>query len=138
MRRERGTLREGLQSAAGTRLFLMALPFLAVVFLFSYLPLYGWVYAFFDYRAGLRLRDVRFTGLKYFAALTSNPISSREILRVLRNTFALSLLSILTSPLPVVFAIFLLEIRAQWYRRIVQTLTTLPNFISWILVYSVA
>ncbi len=124
--------------APGTRLLLMSVPFLAVILVFSYLPLYGWIYAFFDYRAGLRLRDVKFVGLKYFAALIDNPISSRDILRVMRNTFAMSMLGIASSPLPAAFAIFLLEIRASWYRRVVQTLTTLPNFISWILVYSIA
>jgi putative aldouronate transport system permease protein len=115
----------------------MALPFLGVVFIFSYLPLYGWIYAFFDYRAGLKLRDVPFVGLKYFRAIVANPVLLDNILRVLRNTFAMSLLGLLASPLPVVFAIFLTEIRVRWYRRAAQTLSTLPNFISWILVYSV-
>ena len=50
----------------------------------------------------------------------------------------MSFLGIVTSPLPALFAIFLLEIRSGAFRKIVQTLTTLPNFISWILVYAVA
>ena len=54
------------------------------------------------------------------------------------NTFAMSLLGIATSVLPMLFAIFLSEMNSKWFRKIVQTLTTLPNFISWVLVFSVA
>ncbi len=123
---------------AGFHLFLMSLPFLILVFMFSYLPLYGWVYSFYDFRAGMKLSDVPFVGLKHFTALVSNPVLSADILRVMRNTLAMSFLGVLTSPLPMVFAIFLMEIKSRASQRVIQTLTTLPNFISWILVYSVA
>lgn len=120
------------------KLFLMALPFLVLVFLFSYLPLYGWVYAFYDYRPGIPLSKTEFVGLGWFKALVSNPTQVQEILRVLRNTLVISSLGILTSVLPVIFAIFLAEIKSTTFKKIVQTLTTLPNFISWVLVYSFA
>jgi len=123
---------------AGTKLFLMSVPFLIIVFIFSYLPLYGWIYSFFEYRAGLKLFDTKFVGFKYFLSLVNNPVTASEIVRVMRNTFVMSFLGILTSWLPVAFAIFLSEMRSKRYRGIVQTLSTLPNFISWILVYSVA
>jgi putative aldouronate transport system permease protein len=119
-------------------LFFMALPFLVLVFLFSYLPLYGWIYAFFDYRPGISLSQTEFVGLQWFTSLVSNPYQMEEVLRVLRNTFAISTLGILTSVLPVIFAIFLMEIKNTSFKKIVQTLTTLPNFISWVLVYSFA
>jgi putative aldouronate transport system permease protein len=124
--------------AAGVRLFGLSLPLLLIVFLFSYLPLYGWIYAFYDYHPGIPLSDTAFVGFKHFAELFENPVVAGEIVRVLRNTFAMSFLGIVTSPLPALFAIFLLEIRSGAFRKIVQTLTTLPNFISWILVYAVA
>ncbi|WP_346347653.1 ABC transporter permease subunit [Thermocaproicibacter melissae] len=57
---------------------------------------------------------------------------------VLRNTFAISGLNILTSWVPMVFAIFLAEITSNKTKKTIQTLTTLPNFISWVLVYSFA
>lgn len=122
---------------SGFRLFLMTLPFLIAVFVFSYLPLYGWIYSFFDYRAGLKLSDCNFVGLKHFLAIVNNPVSSADIIRVMRNTFAMSFLGILISPLPALFAIFLMEIKSKALQRVIQTLTTIPNFISWILVYSV-
>lgn len=122
----------------GFRLFLMSAPFLAAVFVFSYLPLYGWSYAFFDYHVGMNLKDTTFVGLKFFRSIVDNPITRGEIFRVLTNTFGMSFLGILTSPLPVIFAIFLMEIKAKPLRGLVQTLTTLPNFVSWVLVYAVA
>lgn len=57
---------------------------------------------------------------------------------VMKNTFALSFLGIATSFLPVLFAIFLNEIKCKWCKNIVQTITTVPNFISWTLVYAIA
>lgn len=123
---------------AGFRLFLFSVPLLIAVFVFSYLPLYGWSYAFFDYHAGMKLLDTEFVGVKFFKSMVDNPISRSEILRVLSNTFGMSFLNILVSPLPAVFALFLMEIRSKRFRNLVQTLTTLPNFVSWVIVYSIA
>ncbi|HEY8421199.1 MAG TPA: ABC transporter permease subunit [Thermoclostridium sp.] len=120
------------------RLFLMALPFLVLTFLFSYLPLHGWLYAFYNYRPGIPLRENEFVGLYWFTSIVSNPTQTAEVLRVLRNTFAMSTLGIITSVLPVIFAVFLSEIKSSWFKKTVQVLTTLPNFISWVLVYSFA
>lgn len=122
----------------GFRLFLMALPFLILIFLFSYLPLYGWIYAFFDFKPGRKLLDCEFVGLKNFTRMFADKYALEELIGVMRNTFAMSFLGILTSPLPMLFAIFLGEMRSKGVRKGVQTLTTIPNFISWILVYSVA
>jgi putative aldouronate transport system permease protein len=116
----------------------MSLPFLIAIFVFAYLPLYGWSYAFFDYHAGMKLKDCTFVGFKFFSSMIDNPVSREEIFRVLTNTFGMSFLNILTSPLPVIFAIFLMEMKTKRLRSLIQTLTTLPNFISWVLVYSVA
>ena len=119
-------------------MFLLILPFLILSFLFSYYPLHGWIYALYDYRAPLKLSQTEFVGLKWFKALYSNPTQVKQLLVVLKNTFAMSFLGIATSFLPVLFAIFLSEIKSKWFKNVVQTLTTLPNFISWTLVYAVA
>ncbi len=118
--------------------FFIALPFLILVFVFSYLPLLGWVYAFFDYRPPLKLFQCDFVGFKWFTALISNSAQVGNLLRVLANTFAISGLNIITSVIPIAFAVFLMEIRVPWYKKLVQTFTTIPNFISWVLVYSFA
>ncbi|GIP15003.1 sugar ABC transporter permease [Paenibacillus montaniterrae] len=120
------------------RLLLYAAPFLILVLVFSYFPLYGWTYAFFNYRVGFPLFDTEFVGFKWFTSIISNEFQVREIVRVMKNTFGISTLGLITSIFPVIFAILLVEIRTNWYKRVVQTLTTLPNFISWVLVYAIA
>ena len=122
----------------GFRLFLLILPFLLLVFLFSYLPLHGWIYAFFNYKPGRPLFSCEFVGFQYFTQMFADKYAFEDIIRVIRNTFAMSFLGILTSPLPMIFAIFLAELKCMPFRKVVQTLTTVPNFISWVLVYSVA
>lgn len=119
-------------------LFLMALPFIILVIIFSYVPLFGWVYSFFDYRPPLKLSETPFVGLQWFKYLIFDQTQRSNIGRVLVNTFVISGLNIATSILPMFFAIFLAEIKTGWYKKFVQTLTTIPNFISWVLVYSFA
>ncbi len=120
------------------QLFLMMLPIIALAFVFSYLPLYGWRYAFFEYQAGETLSMDTFVGFKWFTSLFQNAATKRDIVTVLKNTLAMSGLGILTSWVPMAFAIFLSEIKNTHFRQIVQTFTTIPNFISWVLVYAIA
>lgn len=118
--------------------FLMILPFLIIVALFSYFPLYGWIYAFHDYRPPFPISSETWVGFKWFETIVNNPIRLKAILRVLRNTFVMSGISLAFSWFPMVFAVFLNEIRNKPFRTFVQTVTTLPNFISWVLVYALA
>lgn len=118
--------------------FLYILPFIILVLLFCYYPLYGWIYAFFDYKPPFPLSWDKFVGFKWFVSMVDNPVKLKEILKVLRNTFAMSGISLLFSWFPMILAVFLNEIKVGWFRKFVQTVTTLPNFISWILVYSIA
>lgn len=129
------------RAAGGRRsygMFFCIVPFLVLVFLFSYFPLYGWIYALYDYRPALGLSGSEFVGFQWFQMLVSSPTQMAQIGKVLLNTLAISFLGILTSILPLLFAVFLNEVRAPWFRNLVQTLTTLPNFISWVLVYMIA
>ncbi|MGE5612911.1 MAG: ABC transporter permease subunit [Bacillota bacterium] len=118
--------------------FLYILPFLAVVAIFSYYPLYGWIYAFFDYKPPFPLTWDKFVGFKWFGTLVSSKVRVNQIIEVLRNTFAISGISLAFSWFPMAFAVFLNEIKSKAYKKFVQTVTTLPNFISWVLVYSIA
>lgn len=122
----------------GRKLFAMAIPFLVLVFVFSYLPLWGWRYAFYDYLPGFTLENSDFVGFKWFSYLFSNKAQVRETVRVLKNTFAISGLNIFASVLPIIFAVFLGEIRSSRLKRFVQSMTTLPHFIGWVLIYSMA
>lgn len=119
-------------------LFLMLLPILLLTFLFSYLPLFGWRYAFYDYKAGESLTAESFVGFKWFTQLFQNSATKKDILRVIKNTLAMSGMGIITSWVPMMFAVLLSEIKNNRFRRFVQTFTTIPNFISWVLVYAIA
>lgn len=122
----------------GKRMFLYMLPFLLLCFAFSYFPLHGWIYSFYDYKPPLKLSQCNFMELRWFKMIFGNPAQVRQLFIVMRNTFAMSFLNIATSVLPLFFAVFLNEIKCKWFRKMVQTLTTIPNFISWVLVYAVA
>lgn len=122
----------------GYKYFLLITPFLLLTLLFAYYPLYGWVYSLFDYRPPLKLSQTPFVGLKWFKYLFANKGQIKQLLEVIKNTFVMSGLTLATSFLPLIFAIFLNEIKNRKFKSVVQTLTTLPNFISWVLVYSVA
>lgn len=120
------------------RLFLMMMPFILLTFVFSYLPLFGWRYAFFDYKSGDTLSMDNFVGFKWFTQLVRNAATRSDMIRVMKNTLGMSFLGIATSWMPMVFAIFLSEIKNSRFRRMVQTFTTIPNFISWVLVFAIA
>lgn len=126
------------RKARGYREFLYILPFLILVAIFSYYPLYGWVYAFYDFKPPAPLSQAPFVGLKWFRYMVDNPVRVKQTLEVLRNTFAMSGISLLFSWFPLIFAVFLNEIKCEPFKKFVQTVTTLPNFISWVLVFSIA
>lgn len=115
------------------KLTLLALPFVVFVFLFSYVPLLGWGLAFFDYKPGLSLDKIKFVGFKYFRLMF---FYKEDILNALLNTLVLSFLSMAVSVLPIVFAILLTELRHSRMRKVIQTVVTLPHFVSWIIVYA--
>lgn len=111
----------------------MAVSCLIFVLLFAYFPLLGWIIAFINYQPGLKLSQCDFVGLRYFILAVKQP----DLLPVLWNTIVMSMLGLLCSPIPAFFAISLSEIRFNKFSRFVQTMTTFPNFISWVLVFSV-
>ena len=131
-------MRRSYHHKEGFKLFLMSVPFLAVTFIFSYLPLTGWSYAFFEYRVGLSLFDTPFVGFDNFVRMFQSRALRNDIIRVLTNTLGMSFIGLSMSWLPMFFAIILAEMRSKKFRRTIQTITTIPNFISWVLVYSFA
>lgn len=116
------------------RLLLMAAPFLLMVFLFNYVPIFGWIYSVFDYVPGVPLFECDFMGLDYFKMI----LRDANVVRALKNTIIFAVISILLTPLPMIFAIMLNEVKSGPVRKVVQTFTTLPNFISWVIIFSLA
>lgn len=115
------------------KLLLMILPFVLLVFAISYVPLFGWIYAFTNYKPGMKLFQLNWVGLKQFIRLFSDKAS---FFVAFRNTAVLSCLAVLSTPMPMILAIMINEIRSNKFKRTIQTITSFPNFISWILMFS--
>ena len=122
----------------GLKPFFCVLPCILIVVLFNYVPLWGWIYSFFNYKPGWELKNCEFVGLQNFRDLFGNRVMLQNILRVLRNTFGIKFLAYAFTPLPMVVAVLLSEVRSRKFQKTVQTLTTIPNFVSWVIMYGLA
>jgi putative aldouronate transport system permease protein len=112
-------------------LYLMILPALAVIVIFSYIPIYGVQMAFQDFRPALGFSGSSWAGLKYFLRF----FQSYQFKTIVGNTVGLSLYAILASfPMPILLAILINRIQSNKYRRTLQTVTYLPHFISTVVV----
>lgn len=110
----------------------MILPAIVLMFLFSYLPMYGILIAFKDYRIINTVWNAPWAsqhGLEHFVRF----FTDGNLVRVIRNTLTLSISSlVITFPIPIVFAILLNEIRMPRIKRSIQTMTYFPHFLSWV------
>ena len=117
------------------KLLLLILPFVILTFLFAYVPLFGWAIAFFDYKPAIPIFQNKFVGLDNFRYMLKD---KRELTRVMTNTVTFAGLGYCVSWVPMLLAVLLNELRSSKYKRFVQTVTTFPNFISWVIVYALA
>ncbi|CAM3562043.1 ABC transporter permease [Marinicrinis lubricantis] len=114
-------------------LYLMSIPFVVWVFIFNYMPLWGWTMAFQDFKPARSFTEQEWVGFKHFIALFSDD----KFYLVLRNTLAMSFLSLIAGfTIPIFFAIMLNELRSSFMKRFVQTVSYLPHFVSWVVVAS--
>lgn len=110
-------------------LYFMSIPFVLWVFVFQYLPLWGWTMAFQKYKPGLSFFDQKWVGFEHFRTLFQDD----HFYQVLRNTLAMSFMGLIAGFIvPVVFALMLNEVRLQVMKRFVQTISYLPHFVSWV------
>ncbi|MEF7439209.1 ABC transporter permease subunit [Paenibacillus lautus] len=112
---------------------LMVIPGIILVLIFSYLPMYGVLTGFMDYNlfTGSRIWENPWVGFKHFEAFFSAP----EFERLIRNTIVISLLKFFIGfPAPIILALMLNEVRHMFFKRVVQTITYLPHFMSWVIV----
>ncbi len=99
--------------------------------IFCYLPLLGWLMAFEDYKPKLGFFHSKFVGLDKFKQLFFDD----GFIRVIRNTLAMGILNLIATFITaIVFAILLNEIRLKGGKKIIQTISYLPHFLSWIIV----
>ena len=113
--------------------FLLIVSFFMVVYgvIFYYWPLTGWLMAFENYKPKKGLLGSKWVGLAKFQFL----FEDETFIRVIRNTFAMGLLNLVTSTImAVLFAILLNEVRRVWIKKPIQTISYMPHFLSWIVV----
>ncbi len=115
-------------------LLIMSLPFLIWLFIFRYVPLYGWTMAFQDFKPARPILDQTYVGFKHFEFLFSNP----RFLEVMRNTIAMSFINLVLGFVTAIgLAILLNELKNMTFKRIVQTISYMPHFLSWVVAASI-
>lgn len=108
-------------------LYLMILPAVAIFFCFSYIPIYGIVIAFKDFKPALGIFGSAWAGWKYFVQYFNSYMFSNTI----RNTLTISVYTIVvTFPLPIAIALMCNQMAARRFKRFFQVSTYLPHFIS--------
>lgn len=117
------------------QLWIISAIMLTWLFIFAYIPMGGLVMAFFDYKPGIGFMEGKFVGFQYFVEFLTSP----EFPMVMRNTLAISMLSMFIGfPAPILLAILLNEIPTKRFGKVVQTISYVPHFISWVVVASIA
>ncbi|CAM4258527.1 putative aldouronate transport system permease protein [Paenibacillus endophyticus] len=112
-------------------LYVMAIPGIAFLIVFKYIPLAGAVIAFKDYSVFKGILDSPWVGLKHFETLMQHP----DFARVFGNTLMLGFLKLaLVFPVPVLLALMINEIRKTALKKGIQTALYIPHFLSWVIV----
>ena len=112
-------------------LYLMLLPGMLLLLIFHYIPMWGVLIAFKDYRVLKGILASDWVGLKHFRAFFGGRMFSSVVL----NTLILNCYSLIFAfPLPLVFALMLNEVRVDWFKKGVQTITYMPHFISTVVI----
>jgi putative aldouronate transport system permease protein len=110
---------------------LMAVPALMFIVVFSYIPMYGLLMAFQDYSLFRGFLDSPWVGFKHFDMFFAAP----EFWTVMRNTLVISVLKLCIGfPAPIILALMLNEVARKTFKRLVQTISYLPHFLSWVIV----
>ena len=111
-------------------LCLMLLPVIAYFIIFKYIPMGGIVIAFKDFKLGLGVSGSEWVGLANFV----DAFRTRFFIRAIRNTLIISVLKLCVGfPAPIILALLLNEVRHSGYKRVIQTISYLPHFLSWII-----
>ncbi|MDO4326800.1 MAG: ABC transporter permease subunit [bacterium] len=111
--------------------YMFLLPAIILVILFCYMPMDGLAIAFKDYKMARGIGGSDWVGLKHFKALFSDP----NFYRVLGNTLKISILTLVTTfPVTIIFTLLMNEVGNQKFKGVVQTITYMPHFLSWVVV----
>ncbi|WP_372516639.1 ABC transporter permease [Paenibacillus silviterrae] len=110
-------------------LYLILLPGILYFIVFKYVPMWGLVMAFQDYKPHFGFTGSPWVGLKHFERFFTEP----QFWMLFRNTIVLAVYNLVFFfPLPIVLALMLNEVRKELFKRFAQTLLYLPHFVSWV------
>lgn len=108
----------------------MVWPGIIFLLVFSYIPLYGIVIAFKDFNIMSGITGGEFVGLKYFKEFLTDP----NLFGVAKNTLIINLLGLLVGfPAPIILAILITELKGKRFKKMAQTISYLPHFLSWVI-----
>ncbi|MNW32133.1 putative multiple-sugar transport system permease YteP [compost metagenome] len=116
-------------------LYFMILPGFLYFVIFKYLPMFGLVIAFQDYKPYQGIIGSRWVGLAHFERLFAEPM----FLNILVNTLVLFFMNLIFFfPVPIILALMLNEVRQQAFKRVIQTMVYIPHFMSWVIIVSIS
>jgi putative aldouronate transport system permease protein len=114
--------------------YVLLLPSFVLLIIFKYIPIYGVLIAFKDFNVSKGILGSPWNNFRHYVWLFTDPF----FFRVLFNTVWLSILRLIFEfPAPILLALLLNEIRGTVYKRVVQTVSYLPHFISWVILASI-
>lgn len=123
----RGVHSWGMDIRKNGQLYLFLIPSVVSVFLFNYLPMYGVQIAFKDFRPAAGIWGSRWVGWKWFERF----FNSYQFQEIISNTLILCVLLLICSfPVPIIFALIVNQYREGWFKRVLQTISYAPHFIS--------
>ncbi|MFS0724834.1 ABC transporter permease [Paenibacillus sp. 1P07SE] len=110
---------------------LMVVPALLFILVFHYIPMYGVLMSFQDYSLFRGFSGSPWVGFKHFQMFFESP----EFWTIMRNTLVISLLKLIVGfPAPIILALMLNEVKHRAFKRLIQTISYLPHFLSWVIV----
>lgn len=113
-------------------LYVLILPAILYVLIFSYGPMYGIIMAFENFKPKLGYLGSEWVGLKHFQRFISHP----DFWKMLKNTISISLYSLATFPCAIILAVMINEVKHSKYKKVVQMVTYAPHFLSTVVVCS--
>lgn len=115
-------------------LIYMSLPFVLWIIIFCYTPLVGWLMAFQDYTPTKSILNQQYVGLYHFKKLFQDPL----FYKAMKNTLGMGILGLIFGFLSsITFALFLNELRFTRMKKLTQTISYLPHFVSWVIVANI-
>lgn len=130
-----GTARIMRNLAKNKWIYLMILPGLVYIIIYKYIPMYGLVISFQNYKPYRGISGSDWVGLAHFERLFNSP----DFWMIFSNTLILFALQLIFYfPIPIILALMLNEVRSVVYQRTIQSIIYLPHFMSWVVVVSIS